>query len=83
MGLKTFQNKTKTKHDLIMHKDSRVNNVENEKNERKFYLNPAKILYFKVLFIYFLELFSTFIQPILIDHLLVLERKDRNVNKIT
>lgn len=63
-----------------MHKDSRVNTVENEKNERKFYLNLAKILYFKVLFFYFLELFSTFIQRLLIDHLLVLGRKEMLIN---
>lgn len=63
-----------------MHKDSRVNTVENEKNERKFYLNLAKILYLKVLFFYFLELFSTFIQRLLIDHLLVLGRKEMLIN---
>lgn len=63
-----------------MHKDSRVSTVENEKNERKFYLNLAKILYLKVLFFYFLELFSTFIQRLLIDHLLVLGRKEMLIN---
>lgn len=54
--------------------------MENEKNERKFYLNLAKILYLKVLFFYFLELFSTFIQRLLIDHLLVLGRKEMLIN---
>lgn len=67
----------------MMHKGSRVNNVENQKNERKLYLNLAEILYLKVLFIYFLELFSISTQHKLINHLLVLGRKDRNVSKIT